>query len=65
VHTKVVRKFVILGTNLGRSPESGSGLIIGPIQEMYGYQHERVEKEFNSGMAKFEANRKNNAVSTR
>ncbi|MEK7783829.1 MAG: CsbD family protein [Chloroflexota bacterium] len=38
--------------------------LIGVIQEKYGYTRERVEKEFNGRMAKFEANQKKSAVPT-
>ena len=38
--------------------------LIGVIQEKYGYTRERVEKEFNGRMAKFEANQKKSGVPT-
>jgi len=38
--------------------------LIGAIQEKYGYTRERVEKEFNGRMAKFEANQKKSSGPT-
>jgi len=38
--------------------------LIGVIQEKYGYTRERVEKEFNGRMAKFEANQKKSSSPT-
>ena len=38
--------------------------LIGVIQEKYGYTRERVEKEFNGRMAKFEANQKKSSGPT-
>jgi uncharacterized protein YjbJ (UPF0337 family) len=38
--------------------------LIGVVQEKYGYTRERVEKEFNGRMAKFEANQKKSASPT-
>ena len=38
--------------------------LIGVIQEKYGYTRERVEKEFNGRLAKFEANQKKSTSPT-
>ena len=38
--------------------------LVGVIQEKYGYTRERVEKEFNGRLAKFEANQKKSTSPT-
>ena len=38
--------------------------LIGVVQEKYGYTRERVEKEFNGRLAKFEANQKKSTSPT-